>query len=60
MDEVSIPTSQHGRPHKRRKLLLTDKGYDAEALRRYFERYYMELVIELRSINLRACLAYGC
>lgn len=34
LDEVSIPSSQHGRPRKRCKWLLADKGYDAEALHR--------------------------
>lgn len=28
LDEVSIPWSQHGRPRKRCKWLLADKGYD--------------------------------
>lgn len=35
LDEVSIPSNQRGRPRKRCKWLLADKGYDAEALRRY-------------------------
>ena len=34
LDEVSIPSSQRGRPRKRCKWLLADKGYDAEALLR--------------------------
>ena len=39
LDEVSIPSSQRGRPRKRYKWLLADKGYDAEALRRYCDQY---------------------
>lgn len=31
LEEVSIPSSQRGRPRKRCKRLLADKGYDAEA-----------------------------
>ena len=30
LDEVSIPSGQRGRPRKRCKWLLTDKGYDAK------------------------------
>ena len=41
-DEVSIPSSQRGRPRKRCKWLLADKGYDAEALRRYCDQYRMQ------------------
>lgn len=50
-DEVSIPSSQRGRPRKRCKWLLADKGYDAEALRRYCDQYRMQPVIPLRSMK---------
>ena len=40
LDKVSIPSSQRGRPRKRCKWLLADKGY-AEALRRYCDQYRM-------------------
>lgn len=50
LDEVSIPSSQRGRPRKRCKWLLADKGYDAEALRRYCNEYRMLPVIPMRSI----------
>lgn len=30
LDEVSIPSTQRGRPRKRCKWLLADKGYDAK------------------------------
>lgn len=42
LDEVSIPSKQRGRPRKRCKWLLADKGYDAEALRRYCDQYRMQ------------------
>ncbi|MFP3443533.1 MULTISPECIES: IS5 family transposase [Pseudomonas] len=51
LDEVSIPSSQRGRPRKRCKWLLADKGYDAEALRRYCDQYRMQPVIPLRSMK---------
>lgn len=51
LDEVSIPASQRGRPRKRCRWLLADKGYDADALRRYCDRYRMQPVIPLRSMK---------
>ncbi|WAH59978.1 IS5 family transposase [Pseudomonas silvicola] len=51
LDEVSIPSRQLGRPRKRCKWLLADKGYDAEALRRYCDQYRMQPVIPLRSMK---------
>ncbi len=36
---------------KRRRWLPADKGYDAEALRRYCDRYRMQPVIPLRSMK---------
>ncbi len=51
LDEVSILLSQRDRPRKRCKWLLADKGYDAEALRRYCDRYRMQPVIPLRSMK---------
>ncbi len=51
LDDVSIPTNQRGCPRKRCKWLLADKGYDAEALRRYCDRYRMQSVIPLRSMK---------
>ena len=50
LDEAYIP-SLRGRPHKRCRWLLADKGYDAEALRRYCDRYRMQPVIPLRSMK---------
>lgn len=50
LDEAYIP-SLRGRPRKRCRWLLADKGYDAEALRRYCDRYRMQPVIPLRSMK---------
>ena len=50
LDEAYIP-SLRGRPYKRCRWLLADKGYDAEALRRYCDRYRMQPVIPLHSMK---------
>ena len=50
LDEAYIP-SLRGRPRKRCRWLLADKGYDAEALRRYCDRYRMQPIIPLRSMK---------
>lgn len=49
LEDVSIPMTQRGHPRKRCKWLLADKGYDADALRRYCHRYRVQPVIPLRS-----------
>nr|WP_182942564.1 IS5 family transposase [Pseudomonas putida] len=51
LDDVCIPTSKRGRPRKRCRWLLADKGYDAEALRRFCDRYRMQPVIPLRAMT---------
>ena len=51
MDDVSIPSSGCGRPRKRCRWLLADKGYDCEALRCYCDDYRMRSVIPLRSMK---------
>ncbi|MDR0281274.1 MAG: IS5 family transposase [Paucimonas sp.] len=51
LDDVCIPTSKRGRPRKRCRWLLADKGYDADALRRYCDRYRMQPVIPLRAMK---------
>ncbi|HBO8767057.1 TPA: IS5 family transposase [Pseudomonas aeruginosa] len=51
LDEVSIQSNQRGRPRKRCKWLLADKGYDAEALRRYCDQYRMQPVIPMHSMK---------
>ncbi|WP_461531413.1 IS5 family transposase [Pseudomonas sp. 210_17 TE3656] len=51
LDDVCIPTSKRGRPRKRCRWLLADKGYDADALRRFCDRYRMQPVIPLRAMK---------
>lgn len=51
LDDVCIPTSKRGRPRKRCRWLLADKGYDADALRRYCDRYRMQPVIPLLAMK---------
>lgn len=43
--------SKPGRPRKRCRWLLADKGYDAEHLRQYCDRYRMQPVIPLRTMK---------
>lgn len=50
LDGVHIPSSR-GRPHNRCRLLLADKGYDAESLRQCCDRYRMQPVIPLRDMK---------
>ena len=50
LDQVRIPGKQ-GRPRKRCRWLLADKGYDAEQLRQYCDRYRMQPVIPLRTMK---------
>ncbi|WP_371920337.1 IS5 family transposase [Pseudomonas sp. URIL14HWK12:I3] len=50
LDGAHVPT-QRGRPRKRCKWLLADKGYDCEALRQYCDRYRMQPVIPLRTMK---------
>ncbi len=49
LDQVRIP-GKPGRPRKRSRWLLADKGYDAEHLRQYCDRYRMQPVIPLRAM----------
>ncbi|MEN5201270.1 IS5 family transposase [Pseudomonas wadenswilerensis] len=51
LDRVQIPSSQRGRSRKRCRWLLADKGYDAEHLRRYNDRYRMQPDIPLRCMK---------
>ncbi len=50
LDAVHIP-SNRGRPRKRCRWLLADKGYDAESLRQYCDRYRTQPVIPLRDMK---------
>ncbi|KPX48483.1 Transposase [Pseudomonas syringae pv. helianthi] len=49
LDQVRILGKQE-RPRKRGRWLLADKGYDAEHLRYYCDRYRMQSVIPLRAM----------
>jgi len=49
LDQVRIP-GKPGRPRKRSRWLLADKGYDAEHLRHYCGRHRMQPVIPLRAM----------
>lgn len=53
LDQVRIP-GKPGRPRKRCRWLLADKGYDAEHLRQYCDRYRMQPVIPLRTMNRKS------
>jgi transposase len=46
LDTACIP-GLRGRPRKRCRWLLADQGYDAEAVRRYCDRYRIQPVIPL-------------
>ncbi|QXH49595.1 IS5 family transposase [Pseudomonas fakonensis] len=50
LDGVYLPT-KGGRPRKRCRKLLADKGYDSDALRRYCDRYHMQPVIPFRAMK---------
>lgn len=50
LDQVRIP-GKSGRPRKRCRWLLADKGYDAEHLRQYCDRYRMQPVIPQRTMK---------
>ncbi|GAC1038817.1 hypothetical protein thsps117_35750 [Pseudomonas sp. No.117] len=47
LDRVQVP-GKPGQSRKRSRCLLADKGYDAEQLRHYRDRYRMQQVIPLR------------
>ncbi|KPW80946.1 transposase (plasmid) [Pseudomonas syringae pv. avii] len=49
LDQVRI-SGKPGRPRKRSRWLLADKGYDAEHLRYYCDRYRIQPVIPLRAM----------
>lgn len=50
LDQVRIP-GKSGRPRKRCRWLLADKGYVAEHLRQYCDRYRMQPVIPQRTMK---------
>ncbi|NWB89453.1 IS5 family transposase [Pseudomonas gingeri] len=50
LDDAHVP-GRRGRPRKRCRWLLADKGYDAEHLRRYCDRYRVQPVIPYRKMT---------
>nr|WP_264371158.1 IS5 family transposase [Azotobacter chroococcum] len=50
LEQISLPGSQ-GRPRKRCRYVLADKGYDSESLRHYCDRYGMKPIIPLRKMH---------
>ena len=50
LDQVRLPGSQ-GRPRKRCRMVIADKGYDSEELRRYCDRFGMQPVIAQRTMH---------
>lgn len=57
LDQISLPGSK-GRPRKRCRYVLADKGYDSQVLRHYRDRCDMQPVIPLRKMHRkpRPCL----
>ncbi|ENA29992.1 hypothetical protein HMPREF1487_08246 [Pseudomonas sp. HPB0071] len=50
LDQVRLPGSQ-GRPRKRCRTVIADKGYDSEGVRRYCDRFGMQPVIAQRTTH---------
>ncbi|WP_370684037.1 transposase, partial [Pseudomonas savastanoi] len=50
LDQISLPGSR-GRPRKRCRYVLADKGYDSQVIRQYCDRYGMQPVIPLRKMH---------
>lgn len=50
LDQISLPGGK-GRPRKRCRYVLADKGYDSQVLRQYCDRYGMQPVIPLRKMH---------
>lgn len=49
LEQISLP-GRKGRPRKRCRYVLADKGYDSQALRQHCDRYGMQLLIPLRKM----------
>jgi len=43
LEQISLPGGQ-GRPRKRCRYVLADKGYDSQPLRQYCDRYFKAMV----------------
>ncbi|QEU26813.1 transposase (plasmid) [Pseudomonas luteola] len=52
LDKVCLPSSR-GRPIKRCRTVLADKGYDSEALRQYCDRFRIKPIIPLCQMHRR-------
>ncbi len=50
LEQISLPGGQ-GRPRKRCRYVLADKGYDSQPLRQYCDRYGMRPIIPLRQMH---------
>ncbi|WP_122359695.1 IS5 family transposase, partial [Pseudomonas coronafaciens] len=50
LDQISLPSSR-GRPRKRCRYVLADKGYDSQVIRQCCDRYGMQPVIPLRKMH---------
>ncbi len=50
LEQISLPGSK-GRPRKRCRCVLADKGYDSQILRQYCDRYGMQPIIPLRKMH---------
>ncbi|WP_296267041.1 IS5 family transposase [Pseudomonas sp. UBA6562] len=50
LEQISLPGSR-GRPRKRCRYVLADKGYDSQMLRQYCDRYGMQPIIPLRKMH---------
>ncbi|MBH8578742.1 IS5 family transposase [Halomonas pacifica] len=50
MEHVHLPEAQ-GRPRKRCRFIVADKGYDSDPLRRYCDRHRMKPIIAWRKMK---------
>ncbi|MEE4576208.1 IS5 family transposase [Pseudomonas alliivorans] len=50
LEQISLPSSR-GRPRKRCRHVLADKGYHSQMLRQYCDRYGMQPIIPLRKMH---------
>lgn len=62
LEQVSLPGSQ-GRPRKRCRYVLADKGYDSQSLRQYCDRYGMRPIdlywVDKRPLSYAATTLLG-
>lgn len=53
LERIHLP-GRTGRPRKRSRYIVADKGYDSDELRRYCDRHGMKPVIAQRNMHRRA------